>query len=57
MGLQTGDESYILSSGLNCIQINQIKHPRKGYLRPKAKDGAICHLLLNRPCIVKQGYF
>lgn len=57
MGLQTGDESYILSSGLNCIQINQIKHPRKEYLRPKAKDGAICHLLLNRPCIVKQGYF
>lgn len=57
MGLQTGDESYILSSGLNCIQINQIKHPRKEYLRPKAKDGAICHLLLNRLCIVKQGYF
>ena len=44
MGLQTGDESYILSSGPNYAQSNQIKQPRKKYLRPEEKDGSICHL-------------
>lgn len=57
MRLQTGDESYILSSGLNYRQINQLKQPRKKYLRPKGKDGCICLFLLNRFSIFKQGYF
>lgn len=34
MGLQTRDESYILSYGLNYIQINQVKHGKK-YLKKK----------------------
>jgi len=45
MRLQTGNESYILSSGLNDAQINQIEQPRKKYLRPEEEDGSICHLL------------
>lgn len=57
MRLQTGDESYILSSGLNDARINQIEQPRNKYLRPEVEDGSICHLLLNRSHILKQDDF
>lgn len=57
MRLQTGDESYILSSGLNDAQINQVEQPRKKYLRPEEKDGSLSHLLLNRSHILKQDDF
>ena len=57
MRLQTGDESYILSSGPNDAQINQIEQPRKKYLTPEEEDGSICHLLLNRSHILKQDDF
>lgn len=39
MRLQTGNESYTLSSGLNYTQTNQIKQPSKKYLRMKRKGG------------------
>lgn len=57
MGFQPRDESYILSSGLKYAQINQTKQPREKYFRPEEKDGSICHLLLRRSHIFKQGYF
>lgn len=57
MRLQTGDESYILSSGLNDAQINQIEQPRIKYLRPEEKHGSLSHLLINRSHILKQDDF